>query len=187
MLLLPVLGRSPADSADRVPKLSGFKMFSASLVALISSCYFAAMRTGAFYVTVRKKTIAFRTIGYFDSFWIHIAFFNEPVDNVQSSVVILRIIRCPKSIKVNSKLFESLVKMFVIYFYELTRSDPEFFSVYDNGSAVSVRTADKGNVSPFLSQGTGKNISGHVGPEMPDMCLAISIRQATGDKYGFSG
>ncbi len=187
MLLLPVLGRPSANSADRVLKFSGLKVFSASLITLVSSCDFAAVGAGTFYITIREKTIAFRAICDFYSFWVHIVFFNQPVDNIKGPVMILRIIRCPKSIKVNSQLLESLIKVLVIYLYKFFRGDSEFFGVYDNGGTVSVRAADKGNVPPFLSQGSGKNISRHVGPEMPDMSLAVSIRQATGDKYGFTG
>jgi hypothetical protein len=52
---------------------------------------------------------------------------------------------------------------------------------------MGVRATNKGYFPPLFFQGTGINISGHIGPEMPDMCLAIGIGQAACDKYGFTG
>ncbi len=101
--------------------------------------------------------------------------------------MIFRVISCPKSIKINSKLFESFIKVVMIDLYKFFRGDPELLGVYDNWGSMSIRAADKSNLPPFLPQGAGKNISGHIGPEMPDMGLAVGIRQAAGNKYGFTG
>jgi len=162
-------------------------MFSAALIAFVSSGRFSAVRACSFYVAVRKKTVARRAVGDFYNFWVNIAFFNQLAYNVKGPVVIFRVIRCPKSIKVNSKLLESFAKVFVICLYKFFRGDPKLFCVYDNRGTMGIRAANKSNLPPFLLQGADKNISGHIGPEMPDMCLTVGIGQAACDKYGFTG
>jgi hypothetical protein len=187
VFLLAVLRRASADSTYRVLKFSGLEMFSAALIAFIASGGFSAVRAGSFHIAVRKETVACRAVSDFYNFRVNITFFNQRAYNVKGPVVILRIIRCPESIEKNSKLLKSFIKVFMIYLYKFFRGDPKLFSVYGNRSAMSIRAANKGNIPPFLFQGAGKNISGHIGPEVPDMRLAVGIGQATCDKYGFTG
>ena len=118
VFLMPVLCRPSADSTYRVLKFSGLKVFSTALVAFISPSCFATVRTGSFHIAVRKEAVTCRTIGDFYNFRVYIVLFYQPVYNIQGTGMVFRVIGCSESVKVNSKLLERFIKVFMIDLYK---------------------------------------------------------------------
>jgi hypothetical protein len=77
--------------------------------------------------------------------------------------------------------------MIMIFIYQFSRCDLEFFCIHHNGGAVSIRTAYERSALPLFPEGADKYVSWYVCTQVPDVAFAVSIRKAAGYEYGFIG
>ncbi|OQB35898.1 MAG: hypothetical protein BWY05_01219 [Euryarchaeota archaeon ADurb.Bin165] len=116
MLLLAVFRPAATDFTCWLQNFPWFKVFSATLVALVTSCRFFTMRANAFQVPVRQELIAFYTICLLYDFWVDISPFYESFNKMFCPCMCRRIISHPEVIEMHLHLCEGVKEMGMVPF-----------------------------------------------------------------------
>ena len=114
VLLFPALGLASADFADRVPDLAGFKVLSASLVALVPPGDGAAVGADPLHVSIGEEPLAFGAVALAGGLCVDVAVVDQPLHDRAGGLAVHGIVGHAKSIEHDAHPPERLVEVLVI-------------------------------------------------------------------------
>ncbi|OPX71284.1 MAG: hypothetical protein A4E36_00118 [Methanoregulaceae archaeon PtaB.Bin009] len=184
VFLIAKLGLCLAYPADRVPNFSGLEVAAASLVAFIAPGLHTAMWAGPLHVAIWKETATLRAIALLDHFGVDESVLCESFDDLLRARVVCGIVGHPEMVEFNLHPAEGQIEVGMVAFRHLPWGDLRLFCTDHDGRAVVVRTADEYHLLASPPQVPDVAVGGDVGPQVPDVTGAISIRKAASHQNG---